>query len=163
MTQQYPADSSNEDNGGKSLAFSAICLLLVNAVVLVVLGHSIIGFAKLLLVEVMLAISIFCVWIFLHRRQYFEELYRQEVLAERARDDAMFELTAVRTRLAAVEDRLTRSSRPNPGRINKMLVQYAGSAVMMLLQKERSYVQWGLWAAKFGKTVFDYFRDRSNH
>lgn len=163
MTQNQSPESSKEVAGTLRFNLAVVGLLLLNGIIVAVLGRTLIGCAKLLLSEIMIMVSFLCLSVFFHRKRYFEELYRQELLADRARDDAMFELTAVRTRLATVENRLAKSTRPNPTRMNKLLIEHASSAVMMVLQKERGFIQWGLWAAKLGKGAFDYFKSRSDH
>ncbi len=119
--------------------------------------------AKIVLSVLMLTGTALSLWIFIHRRQCLDNLYRQEIAADQARDDVLFELSAVRAKLGSLEKRLTTTRRPNASRFNKLLVEHASSALMLFLQKERGLWQWGFWAAKAAKGAFEYLRGTANN
>lgn len=112
--------------------------------------------AKVIFSIIMLVVATVCFWVFFNRRRYFEALYRQEHFAEHLRDDVLFEMTAARARMGDIEERLRRPKRPDTARLNQMIIEHGGAAVMLLMKQERGLLQWGLWAAKLGKSALEF-------
>lgn len=159
-----PAQNSDESAGSNLVArilTLVVIGLVINALILLVSGRSVLGVAKLFVSEVALVTSIFCFWVVANRDRIFYALCQQEQSIDERRDDVMFELTATRERLSRLESKLNSSAGTvDPSQVKQQLVKYASSAVMMLIQKEKSMLQWAMWAAKLGKTAYDYFNKR---
>lgn len=148
---------------------SIYSVLLVPVILLIVIlavifrTEHMIDRAKIVLSLMMLSMSVVCMTLFVKRHDLQQSLAQQEVLADRARDDVLFEMTALRARLSAAGERMQRQPAPDPNKMNKLLAQYAVTAVMMIVQKEKRFLSWGLWAAKLGKVAFDHFKKQLDH
>jgi hypothetical protein len=159
-----PVKGARAVSVGRVLTAIVLVIIGLAFLVLLCLTQLWIDRAKLVLSAFMLTLSVLFLWVLFNKQRLLDELALQEMLADDARDDAMFELTAARSRLSQIERRLVTSTQPAPpARVNKLLVQYASSAVMMVIQKEKSFIQWGFWAAKVGRSMYQYFQNRSNH
>ncbi len=157
---------SKQDPKSKKGGYSVLAIPLVFGLILlavIFLTEHMIDRAKIVLSLIMLAVSALCFALFFKRHDLQQSLAQQELLADRARDDLLFEMTALRARLSTVGERMQRQPAPDPNKMNKLLVQYASAAVMMVLQKERRFLSWGLWAAKLGKAAFDHFKTKIDH
>lgn len=110
---------------------------------------------KLVLASIMLFFS-FCGFYILFR---FQEIYNQlataEMQAMRARDDAMFHFTAVRSRLADLKER---SKAPDAD--TQAIVKGATTAIMLVLRKERSMLSWGLLGLKVARSAWAHFKQK---
>lgn len=164
----YPNSSSNAETEGWYIALVLLIFGLVAGGILFASGLELeqtmpvltvtMEVSKILLGIIMLVVALVCFLVFFNRRKYFETLYRQEFLADQMRDNIMFEMTALRAKLSAADARLATPSQPGSSQLNKLLLEHAGSAVMLLLRKERGFLQWGLWAARAAKTAYEFYR-----
>lgn len=116
--------------------------------------------AKIVLGTFMLVASVASFFVAIKFPKWCEQLAVLEKLADQARDDTMFEMTAARSRLAEVKRSLQYRPR-NPQKINvqAILVENAVPILTMVLAKERTMAQLGSLAAKIGMSaVTQFFR-----
>lgn len=152
------SDQTTEINWRNLLMLAALSVMILAFLYWTVTAETMIDRAKLVLSLIMLAASAVGLYVVIRQGRISEKLIQLETSADRVRDDAMFELTAVRSRLSAIRERLARSRRPEQSVVTRQLVEQAGSALMLVLNKERSLLTWGFWAAKLGKSALDYFK-----
>jgi len=139
------------------LALVLLCALAVAFGVAVWRTADWIDRAKLVLSAFMFAGTAAGLFVFFKQREIHQTLVQLELAAERQRDDAMFECTALRQRFSALGERLSRRRRGNRNRFNQELVQHAGSALMLVIERETGWLKWTWWAARLGKSAWDYF------
>jgi hypothetical protein len=116
---------------------------------------------KIVLTIIFVALSLVGIYILFQFRRWHTDLLQMEQTAHFLRDDAMFNmmsyranLASVKQKIAAAENRITTSG---PVLSNKVVVDSALAALTMLMQKERSILQWGTLGVKLAKSAFDYF------
>jgi len=112
-----------------------------------------IDIGKCILIMLMVVLAFVCLLIFLNFRRWHADLSRQEHTANRLRDDVMFNFTATRARLGGVRERISERSRAPASRVTEELVKGVGSALMMVIQKERSVFQWGMLGLRVGQAA----------
>lgn len=154
-----------------ALAFLSILRLTLYLVVLGlgalvtwgVLCLPFISFAKLILVIVMVSFSLLALTITLSAGSLTRTLAEAETQCEDLRDLTMFQATVTRTQLAETAERLRKRGEPEPETdLVADLVASALPVAMMLLQKERSLVKWGLTAFNVGRRVWNKFQQQKN-
>jgi hypothetical protein len=111
---------------------------------------------KLVLCTIMLLMS-FCGFYILFRFQELHDaLANMEMNAMRSRDDAMFQFTAVRSRLADLRER---GQAPDDD-TQAAIVKGATAAVMLLLRRERGMLQWGMLGLKVARSAWAHFKQK---
>ncbi len=110
--------------------------------------------AKIVLGTFMLIASIAAFYVSLKFPQWCEQLVVLEKLAGHVRDDAMFEMTAARARLAKVKKSLEYRP-PNPQTIDvkAILAENVVPILALVLKRERTLAQFGALAGKIGITA----------
>ncbi len=122
-----------------------------------------ISFAKLVLVIVMVSFSLIALTVTLSARSIERILAEVETQCEDLRDLTMFQATLTRAQLAETAERLRKRGEPEPETdLVADLVSSALPVAMMLLQKERSLVKWGLTAFNVGRRVWNKFQQQKN-
>ena len=87
------------------------------------------------------------------------QLASLEQQAWQARDDVMFNAMASRAELSHIKQRLVlRANQPDHKELTSQVVKYAGAAVMLLMKKETSMVQWAFAGAKLANSAFRMFK-----
>lgn len=109
--------------------------------------------AKLVLGAIMLVASGLALWVSLKSPRWYDNLVRLEALATHARDDVMFEFTAARARLARVKEWLTSRRQPPWLDFGQVLAENAVPILALVVEKERTLVQWGVLAGKISCSV----------
>jgi hypothetical protein len=95
------------------------------------------------------------------RERIYHFLRIEEHNASLARDDVMFGCTQLRAELDAVRERLGQINLPRAIEVKDQLMKLAGNAAWLLFQKEKNLFTWGMFGAKVGKSLFQFFMSRS--
>lgn len=124
-------------------------------------GLDFIYVGKIVLTIVFFALSFIGIYILFNCRRWYRQLLVLEQQAHWLRDDAMFNMTSYRSSLAKVKERLAgaeqKMTTTGPAISNKLVIDSVLAALKMLVQKEKSILQWGTLGVKLAKSAFDYF------
>ena len=115
---------------------------------------------KLVLGAIMVAFALVGILVAVRFDRWHAALVQLETVACRARDDAMFEMTAARQRLRSFKSRFDeKEDRQDLQEVSRLL-QNAGSVISMIMAREKSFLQWGFAGVKLANTAMKYWKNR---
>ncbi len=128
----------------------AIVLSVANFLLLLACGFFISALfaGKVLVIEVMFAISAICLATLWFQPKIMSELTQAEELAYLAREQAFVDLNMAREELKRLRHKLRRDTDDEGyGHVNELL-KMVSPLVMMFIQKEKNVLRWGMFGWK---------------
>ncbi|MBS2004543.1 MAG: hypothetical protein U0103_08110 [Candidatus Obscuribacterales bacterium] len=162
-----PLDLAQEFSSKRQAAETAIKGLIAAAIVNVLAIIALIIFVeplfagKVVLIEVMFAISAVCLVIVIGHNKIMSLLTQAEEIAYFARDQAFIDLNTLREELVRLRHKVRRDvDAEGYGHVNELL-KMVSPLVMMFIQKEKNVLRWGMFGWKIAQNAMAIIKQRS--
>jgi hypothetical protein len=162
-----PLDLAQEFSTKRQAAELAIKGLIAAAILNVLLIVALVIFVnplfagKIVLVEVMFALSAVCLVIVIGHGKIMTLLTQAEEIAYLARDQAFVDLNMVREELVRLRHKIRRDvDAEGYGHVNELL-KMISPLTMMFIQKEKNILRWGMFGWKVAQNAMAIIKQRS--
>ncbi|HEY9731752.1 MAG TPA: hypothetical protein V6C89_07560 [Drouetiella sp.] len=154
---------STKRQAAEMLIKGAIAAALLNVLAIVALTIFVnpLFAGKVLLIEVMFALSAVCLGIVIGHGKIMTLLTQAEDIAYLARDQAFVDLNMAREELVRLRHKIRRDvDAEGYGHVNELL-KMVSPLVMMFIQKEKNILRWGMFGWKVAQNAMAIIKHRA--
>lgn len=122
------------------------------------LKNSLLYIAKIVFIYIALGLTGACAAVLINYRELIFTLRQAEELTNVVRDEAVFQLEALRAMLEDLKKRLFPPTEEQAHASVAELVKSALPVVMLLINKEKNALRWGMFGLKVAREAMDFFK-----